>query len=297
MILQRVIACGLVVACAGVAHAAVVHRYSFTSNANDSVGSAHGIVVDPGNPTAVFAGGLLDLSANVGNSSDNITEDAFVDLPNGIFSAASAGGAPGQMSIEIWAKASENRNWAALLSGGSSNGGVEGTSPGGGGTDYIQIIPRAGAAGNDIRTTTHAAGQGAEGFVDYTSDLSTTQFQHIVTVYDQSGGLPGTITLYVDGGLVGSTSIATANGADPDINLNTFLNHNNWLGRSQWPDPVFDGFYDEVRIHNSAVSASYVASAFQLGPNTLVPEPNTVVLLAMAGSMFAVASRQRRKLN
>jgi hypothetical protein len=295
MTVQRMIVCALVFACCTAANAAVVHRYSFTSDASDSIGGANGVVVDPGATTAVFSGGLLDLSANVGNGSNNITEDAFVDLPNGIISAAAAGGVSGQLTVEVWAKSSTNRDWAALFSAGSSNGGVEGTANGGNGTDYIQLIPRSGAAGNRLRTTSHAANQGAEGFVDYTSDLSTTQFQHIVTVYDQSGGLPGSITMYVDGALVGSTSMATANAVDPDINLNTFLNHNNWLGRSQWGDPIFDGYYDEVRIHNVAVTAGYVAQSFLLGPNTLVPEPTCVVLLAMAGSLLAITARKPRR--
>src|SRR5215213_7669468 len=74
------------------AAAAIAHRYSFTTNANDSVGTANGTVVDAGVPTAVFAGGQLDLSANTGQGSNNITQDAYVDFPNGIVSAAAAGG-------------------------------------------------------------------------------------------------------------------------------------------------------------------------------------------------------------
>src|SRR5690606_15227089 len=52
------------------AAAAIAHRYSFTADATDSIGTAHGTVIDFGGaPTAVFTGGQLDLSANVGNGS------------------------------------------------------------------------------------------------------------------------------------------------------------------------------------------------------------------------------------
>ena len=109
------LAIGMVVALSSTADAALRHRYSFTSDASDSVGGANGTVVDPGAATAVFAGGKLDLSANVGNGSNNIVEDAFVDLPNGIVTAATNGGTAGQLTVEIWAQSAENRNWAASV--------------------------------------------------------------------------------------------------------------------------------------------------------------------------------------
>ena len=66
-----------------------IHRYSFTSDVSDSIGGAHGAVVDAGaNPNAVFSGGMLDLSANTGQGSNGITEDAYVGLPNGIVNSA-----------------------------------------------------------------------------------------------------------------------------------------------------------------------------------------------------------------
>src|SRR5262245_32914052 len=122
MILQRVIAGGLILACCTIANGALVHRYSFTSDASDSVGGANGTVVDPGAVTAVFSGGVLDLSANTGQGSNGITEDAYVNLPNGIITVAVNGGVAGQLTIEAWARSATNRNWAALFSAGTSNG-------------------------------------------------------------------------------------------------------------------------------------------------------------------------------
>jgi hypothetical protein len=280
------IACGLALACCSTGNATLVHRYSFTSDVSDSVGGAHGSVVDPGGPTAVFGGGVLDVSANTGQGSNGITEDAYVNLPNGIVTAAANGGVAGQLTVEIWARSSTNNNWAALFSAGTSNGG-EDQSPAGNASDYIQIIPQNGANGR-IRTTTHAANVGPEGFVDYTSAMSTTQTTHLVSVYDQSGGLPGTVTLYVDGGLVGSAAIATG------LNIGAMPDNNNWLGRSQWNDSVFDGSYDELRIYDAALDAGQVAKHFQFGPN-LVPEPASFVAAALAVGMLTAARRRRRK--
>jgi hypothetical protein len=64
----------------------------------------------------------------------------------------------------------------------------------------------------------------------------------MVGVYDQSAGVPGTLPLYLDSTLVGSGPIAGG------LTLNAFVNNNNWMGRSQWPDPVFDGTINELAI-------------------------------------------------
>jgi hypothetical protein len=279
------LAIGLVVALSSTADAALRHRYSFTNDASDSVGGAHGTVVDPGAATAVFAGGKLDLSANVGNGSNNIVEDAFVDLPNGIVTAATSGGTAGQLTVEIWAQSAENRNWAALFSAGTSNDG-EGVSPGGNNADYIQVIPQNGQNGR-IRTTTHRMGVGAEGLVDFGTAMSTTQTTHVVSIYDQSGGLPGTISMYVDGSFIGSNPIAAG------LDIAAMADNNNWLGRSQWPDSLFDGWYDEVRIYDHALSANEVTANFRGGADALVPEPASLGLAA--GGLAVVAASRRRK--
>ncbi|MBA3482284.1 MAG: LamG domain-containing protein [Pirellulales bacterium] len=283
MIWQRTMVFCLVMSGASAVHAALAHRYSFTSDASDSVGGAHGAVVDGLAPTAVFAGGLLDLSANAGQGSNEAVatrNDAYVDLPNGIVSAAAGGGT---LTTEIWARSAENRNWAALFSSGTSNGG-EDSSNGGNGADYIQLIPRAGAAGNDLRQTTHRANVGPEGFVDDVvgGDLSLLVERHIVSVFDQSGGLPGTVSMYVDGLLIGTSPIAGGAGPEGYLNLATMVNNNNWLGRSQWPDSIFDGWINEFRIHNSALSAADVAVSFARGADA-IPEPASLVLLAGLG--------------
>jgi hypothetical protein len=251
------------------AAAAIAHRYSFTTNANDSVGTAHGTVVDAGVATAVFAGGQLDLSANTGQGSNNITQDAFVDFPNNIVSAAANGGTAGQLTIELWATSSENRNWAALFSAGTSNDG-EDVSPGGGAADYIQIIPQNGQNGL-IRTTTHSANVAPEGFVDYNAAMSTTEQTHLVTVYDQTAGLPGTISLYVNGAHIGTNPMAAG------FNLSTLNDNNIWIGRSQWPDSLFDGKVNELRIYDSSLSAADALSHAVFGPDVLNPGGNVLI--------------------
>jgi hypothetical protein len=58
------------------AHAALRHRYTFSGDANDSVGSANGVVVDGGAQTHQYLNGMLVLTGNNGEGSNGIAEDA-----------------------------------------------------------------------------------------------------------------------------------------------------------------------------------------------------------------------------
>jgi hypothetical protein len=244
---------------------ALAHRYSFTTNANDSVGTAHGTVIDAGAPTAVFAGGQLDLSANTGQGSNAITEDAFVDLPNGLISGIASGGVSGAFSMEVWATVAETHTWQRFIDVGTADGG-ENMSNGGGASPYIYIAANSGRFMDGVSTETHApAGPLRE--VGQTGPLPTGVQVHIVGTYDANettAARPnGTFRLYRDGILLGTGALP------PNLPLNTFTNNNNWLGRSQWNDPVFDGQFNEVRLYSHALTAAEVGTNNFSGPDSL----------------------------
>jgi hypothetical protein len=56
------------------------------------------------------------------------------------------------------------------------------------------------------------------------------------------------------------------------VKLKTINDVNNWLGRSQWNDPVFQGKFNEVRIWNGVLTAANIAAAYAAGPDTLPSE-------------------------
>lgn len=225
------------------------------------------MVVDPGAATAVFSGGMLDLSANSGQASNNITEDAYVNLPNGTISSASSAGVSGAVAFEFWYTLSESRTWQRIADFGNSNDG-EDTSNLGSAMDYLSVVATSGR-GNIVDMTNHTA-SGNEPAVGLGGTATLGVPTHVMAVYNHNdfraftpAGANGTMTLYVDGALVGYGPI------HPDIDINTFDDVNNWLGRSQWPDPLFDGLYDEVRIYDTAPSPDYVAASFAAGPDSL----------------------------
>src|ERR1700754_3869602 len=95
-IIATMIASALMTTDAG---AVVTHRYSFTTDATDSVGTAHGTLIGT---NGSFAGGQLIL-ANTGEGSENPgTAGAYLDLPNGIVSSSAASGTAGAVTVEMW---------------------------------------------------------------------------------------------------------------------------------------------------------------------------------------------------
>ena len=75
----------------GATHAAnVLHRYTFNDGTiNDSAGTSDGTLVDPAG-IARFNAGRVDLTANNGAAANTnpITNGAYVDLPDGLFTSA-----------------------------------------------------------------------------------------------------------------------------------------------------------------------------------------------------------------
>jgi hypothetical protein len=246
------------------ARATLAHRYSFAGNLNDSVGGQNGTMVDVGAATAVFTAGQLDLSANTGQGSNGITEDAFVDLPNGLITGVATGGTSGAFSVELWATIAEQHTWQRFVDFGTSDGG-EDTSGGGGASPYIYLAANSGRFNNGLSTEAHEPnGPLREIGVPGPAPLNTQI--HLIGTYDQndlSAGTNGTFKLYNNGGLVGAAALP------PNLNLNTFTNDNNWIGRSQWPDSVFDGLFNELRLYNHALTASEAGANSILGPDAI----------------------------
>jgi hypothetical protein len=140
-------------------------------------------------------------------------------------------------------------------------------APGGANAQYVLITPNSGRFANGLEITNHPASNAAEPNVGQAGPFPLGTEQHVTAVYDHNNtaaGPNGTMTLYRNGTLIGSNAI------HPDTDLRDPIDNNNWLGRSQWPDPVYDGSYNEFRIYDHAQTADDVGKSSFFGPNEVV---------------------------
>ena len=225
--------------------ATLTHRYPFSANANDSVGTSHGQLVN----TASISGGAVVLDGVSG----------YVNLPNNIVTGYTS------LTIEAWVTDTGSGNWARIFDFGNSNSGEDfpigsGTS----GSQYLFLTPRSGwntLLGNYNNSTT------AQSVEWLGTALPTNVRQHIVWATDGDSQMGW---LYVNGVLVGSNTSMTLT---PAALGNTV---NDWIGRSQFNDPLFKGSISDFRIYNGALSALQVVVDLTAGPGQLVADPGVL---------------------
>jgi len=218
----------------------LIHRYSFNEavsarTASDSVGTANGAVIGG----AAFTGdGKLSFQGTSG----------YVDLPNGLISALT------NATFEVWAAWNGGGAWQRIFDfGNNSNGeGNQGT-----GLTYLMLTPSSSAGVLRFAISTNSGG--GEVAVTGATALTVGQQTHVAVAYDF---VAGTEILYVNGQRVASGPIAIPLSAINDINV--------WLGRSNWPDPYFNGQLDEFRIYSGVLSDAAVAASFVAGPDALL---------------------------
>ncbi|MBN1588734.1 MAG: hypothetical protein JW888_04395 [Pirellulales bacterium] len=234
--------------------AAPIHQYSFTSDCSDSIGSADGLLVNnTGN--AVYSGGKLVLGNDGTQRSGDLTGNTsgdYVDLPNGLIS-----GLTDNATFEFWVTSdcAPGTIWERIFDFGTSQGG-EGISDSG--ADCSSILGVARSAENIFRFGHRYGDTNETSYVSAPAALEAGVETHIACVWD---GDNDQMTLYVNG------EFMTTN--DTLFDLADLVDLNNWLGRAQYNDLMFEGSFNEFRIYDYALTAGEVLYSFQ---NGLEPE-------------------------
>ncbi len=238
-----------------------VHRYSFTMDASDSVGAAHGTLYGD----ITFMDGMATLNndgSQISNASglfpdplfpDNSPPGAYIDLPNGIISVLDPAA-----TFEAWITwyGPTGSSWQRIFDFGTSNDG-EDYSEGGAAARYIFATPRSGV--DTLRFGYNEPGPPrVERFINDLR-LPDNAEQHVVVVWD---GDNTTAQMFLNGKLVDEDNAVHFGLADvPD--------DNNWLGRAQWPDAMFNGSYNEFRIYDYVLTANEILGNFEAGPDVV----------------------------
>jgi hypothetical protein len=232
--------------------AVLLHRYSFTTDATDSVGGANGTLVG----SATISGNAVVMDG---------VKPSYVDLPNGMFATLT------NYTIETWVNWAGGANWQRICDFGNNTAGedVQGT-----GTNSFFITPKAAAGAGAAFTGTAAWFYTAQGqrtnIVKNPASISTGAAHHLVVTYFKE---TTTAKMYLDGVPVSTNKNMLRTLADFGVTVN------NWLGHSQFSaDPDFNGSIDEFRVYNGVLSAQSVAANFAAGPDAFgVPQPTMTI--------------------
>jgi hypothetical protein len=235
----------LFLATPGPSRAALTHRYSFTADAKDSVGTAHGTLEG----AAAVADGAVSLDGTAGT---------YVNLPGGLISGYSA------VTFEFWASLIDNGNWPRVFDIGGTNAGN--------GHHYIFFTGHSGASDSRLAISDADPGYNHEQLVTTAGFLDNGSPTHVVGVLNPAQGWGA---LYING-------ILEASSANITIPLSQVATNYAFLGKSLYTaDPYFIGSIDEFRIYDSALSSPEIAASFAAGPNSLSTDAGTLSELTM----------------
>ncbi len=234
------------------AHPALAHRYSFTSNAWDSVGMAHGRLM--GNATVT--NGALKLTGAVGG---------YVDLPGGLVSGSSA------ISVEFWASFGANGNWARVFDFGNINGAS--------GQNFVFYSPHSGANGQRLGIST-AAGTVNHDPVGTLDNRSV----HVVCIVDPTNSY---CAVYTNGILQSSltATLPTLSGVSAAW---SFIGRSLWSGDA-WLNATIDEFriYDG-RLSPEEIAADFVAGPDALALPMTLEMSNAIPNLNLSWPAYGV---------
>jgi len=216
-----------------VAPVAPVHSYTFEDGtANDSVGDAHGFLVD-----AVVVDGAMVTTA----------QDQWMEMPGDMIAMNTYP----EVTIEAWytPEAGANTGWSMLGYFGDSVNDL-------GSNGYFMTSARGddksrAAISIGDEATPWASESGADG-PEYDDGL----LHHMVSTINATD-----ITLYIDGVLIASTPLAEHNMISGISQNFAYLAKGGYGG-----DPEWIGAIDEFNIYNKALSAAQIAVNYAAGP-------------------------------
>ncbi len=201
--------------------AALRHRYSFNTDASDSVGHADGTLQG----AATVSDGQVRL---------NGTRGTYVNLPGGLIAGDSA------VTFEFWATLGANRSWARVFDQGSTNGNS--------GQHDLYFCPHS---GQDFRLTIMDP-HPTERVVTIPGNLDNQTNLHVACVLDPGSGFMGIYT----NGLLAASRNDLVSLASVDTNL-FYLGKSLFAGDAPLNGSIDEFRIYNAALSAAAVAASY----------------------------------------
>jgi fibronectin type 3 domain-containing protein len=230
----------------------LARRYSFSeTNGITIADSVGGPVWNGALPNGgTFSNGVLILSSG---------SSQYANLPAGIMNSLS------NCTIMAWVNLSSTANWIRIFDFGNDT------------TTYMFLTPQNGANGT-LRFAMTTNSSGGEQQINCASTLNTGGWHQVAVTLNTNLGI-----LYLDGVAVGTNTSMTLNPAILGVTTN------NYLGKSQWADPYFNGLFDEFRIYNVGLSSAEIAATAALGSDSLLSTSSPPVSLTLTRTNLTVS--------
>lgn len=260
-------------------NASLLHRYEFTTDASDSVGTADGTIVGA---VTISGGAAVTNGGNGAVNGEWSLGNAYVAVDS-----SAVAGINGSFTIETWFNATTGWPKYDTLFAFS-----DGTT-----ANYLLGAPVRGYSPWPSGIAIKGAGTPPPPGWDYGAEgiyLDDNALHQMTVTYDAGTGV---FQLYIDG----AEATFTANGSvyAPGFDLST-LTQIGLNGGSCYGDPVLTGSTHDFRIYDGALAAGGVAAVYALGSDAAnediiaaaaIPEPATLLLLGLG----AAAMLKKRK--
>jgi hypothetical protein len=198
--------------------------YDFTSVSGTSVPdvTANGL-----NGTLMGAATVATGKLGNGVSCPAVTD--YILLPNGITNGLT------DFTVATWVNVTALNQWGRIFDFGSN-------------TNYYMFLTTKSGSGKPRFAFKNNGGEQA---IDGNSVFPTGTWVHVAVTCKYTAGV-GVGTLYINGAVAGTNNNITITPAMLDPTTQ------NYIGKSQWPDPALAGTVDEFRIYNRAVSSDEI---------------------------------------
>lgn len=247
----------------------LLHRYSFVSDASDSVGGPawNGTIVAPNGGTAATINNGLTLPGGGGGGFSG-----YVSLPNAILTATT------NLTVEVWATQNAGNTWATIWCFDNST------------SQNFQFCPDPGRNNGNMIVDINPNNNEDDLF-------SPTQFpngteEYVAMTYNNSSLVEN---LYTNGAF-NSTLTLPNNTYCPGTFGGATGTTQNWLGRDTYNDTQFQGTVYELRIWNGVVSQRYVAATAILGPSTVENNLTPTEVTLTAGPSVIITGTEQASI-